>query len=175
MFCRLGLADDSLSRRRAGLPECGVQAAGGGIQQRGQGIDVGRFEFRELAVFQHQPRDVVSFGQVFQHIDGGGNGLALAVFHRLGQIHFVEEHVAQLLRRIDVELGSGELVDFACLGLDFALQPRRHLFQNFAVDLDPGLLHPRQNRHQRQINFFVQASAARTVQPHGAARRRTVP
>ena len=49
----------------------------------------------------------------------------------------------------------GELVNFACLGLDFAFQARRHFSQNFAIDLDAGLLHAREHRNQRQIDLFV--------------------
>ena len=60
--------------------------------------------------------------QLFQDVDRGRNGFAFAVLHRLGQIHLVEEHVAQLLGRIDVELDPAEFVDFAGLGVDFALQ-----------------------------------------------------
>ena len=46
-------------------------------------------------------------------------------------------------------------VDLAGLGFDFAFESRRHFLQNFAIDLDPGLLHAGQNLDQRQIDFFI--------------------
>ncbi len=99
-------------------------------------------------------------GQAFEHIDRGRNRLALAVLHRLGQIQLVEEHVAQLLRRIDVELSSAVLVDLVRFGVDLALQARRHFSQSCTIDLDSGLFHARQHRNQRQIDFVVELEQA---------------
>ena len=51
---------------------------------------------------------------------------ALAVFHGLGKIQFVEENVAQLFGRADVEFESGELVDFFRFDGDLAFEFGRH-------------------------------------------------
>ena len=100
-------------------------------------------------------RNFVLGGKPLQHIDGGRDGLALAVLHRLGQIQFVKEHVAKLLGRVDVELEARLVVDLARLGFDLVLQPLRHFRQHLAVELDAGLFHARQHRHQRQVDLVV--------------------
>ena len=145
----------------SGLAEGGVHAPGCGIDQRGQCIDVSRFQFRELTVVENHAGDRMIFGQSFQYIDSGRYGAALAVFHRLGQIHAVEENVAQLLGRADVEFHPGGFVNlFFALRGDLALQFRRHLRQRGGVDFDSGLLHARQHGNERQIDFFVELGQA---------------
>ena len=74
-------------------------------------------------------------GEFFQHIDRGGDRLALAVLHRLGQVQLVEEHVAELLGRIDVEFDAGVLVDLARLRGDLALQIASTLFASAGVSI----------------------------------------
>ena len=69
-------------RRRAGLIERGVNAAGLRIDQLGQRVDVSALELRELAILQHLARDFVFGRQAFQHICGGRDAFAFAVFHR---------------------------------------------------------------------------------------------
>jgi hypothetical protein len=39
--------------------------------------------------------------------------------------------------------------------LDLVLQPLRHFRQHLAVELDAGLFHARQHRHQRKIDLVV--------------------
>ena len=94
--------------RGAGLIEGGVQASGRRAQERRQRVDVGRFQFRELAVFQHQPRRLMFGGQAFQHVHGGRDGFTLAVLHGLRQIQPVEQNVAQLAWRVDVEFRAAQ-------------------------------------------------------------------
>ena len=92
--------------RRARHVERGVQAQGAGVQQRRQRVNVRRFQLRELAIVEHHPRHFVLGGEAFEHIDRGRNCFALAILHRLRQIELVEEHVAELLGRVDVELDA---------------------------------------------------------------------
>ena len=61
-------------------------------------------------------------GQTFEHIDRGRNGFPLPYFTGFGQIQFVEEDVAQLLGRIDIELSSRRVVNLFAFGIDFVLQ-----------------------------------------------------
>ncbi len=88
----------------------GRQAPGGGaylveggvdspfrVGQQRQGVDVVGLELGQLAELQHLPRNLVMFRQLFQHIHGGRNHLAPSVLHGFGQVHFVEQHIAQLL------------------------------------------------------------------------------
>ena len=155
MFCRLGFTDESRPVADPGHVERGVQPPGAGVQQRRQRVNIGRLQLGELAVVEHHARNFVLAGQPLQHIHRGRNGLALAILDRLGQVQLVEQHVAQLLGRIDVELEARLVVDLARLGLDLALQPLRHFRQHIAIELDAGLFHARQHRHQRQIDLVV--------------------
>ena len=125
------------------------------MAQRGQRIDVGRFQLRQLPVLQHQLRHFVLARQPFEHIDRRRYGLALAVLDRLRQVQLVEQHVAQLLRRVDVELHARQLVDLPRQRLRVALQPLRHLRQHVAVELHAGFFHGVQHRDQRQIDLVV--------------------
>ena len=57
----------------------------------------------ELAVLDDESSDRMRLGQLFQNVLCGGDDLSLAVLHGLGEKHFVEENVAELLGRVDVE------------------------------------------------------------------------
>ena len=93
--------------------------------------------------------------KLFEHVDCGRDGAPLAVFHRLGQIHAIEQNVAQLLRRAHVKFHPRNFVNFFRLGRALAFQFARHLRKRGRVDFDSGLLHTRQHRNQRQIYLFV--------------------
>jgi hypothetical protein len=92
---------------RAHLVEGGVDAAFA-VGQQGQGIGIIRLQLGELPVFQHQPRDVVVGGQFLEHVLGGRDYLALAVFHGPRQVHPVEENITKLFGRVDIEAMAGE-------------------------------------------------------------------
>ena len=81
----------------SGLAEGSVQASGGGIDERGQSVDVGGLQLGELAVVENHAGDGMIFGESFQNIDSSRYGASFAVFHWLGQIQLVEENVAELL------------------------------------------------------------------------------
>ncbi len=77
----------------ADLVEGGVDAVVA-VGELGEGVEVGGFEFLELAVFEDEGGDFVEGGEVFEDVLGGGDDFALAVLHGLGEVHFVEEDVA---------------------------------------------------------------------------------
>ena len=136
--------------------EGGVQAARAVVEQQWQRVHVSGFQLGELPVFQHQARDFVLGGQAFEHVHGGGDSFPFAVFHRLGQVELVEQNVAKLLGRVDVEFLSGKLVDLPRHRLAIAIQPLGHGGQHVAINLHAGIFHARQHGHQRKINFVVQ-------------------
>ena len=112
MFCRLGFVTGEAAGRRADLVEGGVDAAFG-VGELRQRVEVGRLELGELTVLEDERGDGVVLGQLFEDVLRGGDDLALAVLHRLGQEHLVEEDVAELLGRVDVEAVAGLLVDLS--------------------------------------------------------------
>ena len=78
------------ARSSTGWVEGGVETAGDGADERWKSVDVSRFEFRELALFEHQTRGGVIGGEVLQYIDRGRYSFAFAVLHGLGQIQAIE-------------------------------------------------------------------------------------
>jgi hypothetical protein len=67
-----------------------VQAPGPRIDQRRQRIHVGALQLRELPVYQHFAHDLVIGREILQHVRGGRNDFALAVFDRRGQSQVFE-------------------------------------------------------------------------------------
>ena len=104
------------------LAEGSVQASGGGIDERGQRVDVGGLQLGELAVVEDHAGDGMLFGEIFQHVDSSGNCASLPVFEGFGEIQLIEENVAELARRGDVEFGAGDFVNISGLGSDFAFE-----------------------------------------------------
>ena len=81
--------------------------------------------------------------------------LPLPRLERLGQVELVEQHVAELLGRVDVELDAALLPDFARLLAGLALQALRHFGEHFGVDLDAGGFHARQHGRHGEIDVVV--------------------
>ena len=100
------------SRGRPGLIEARVDAPGHRVDERRQGIDVGGFELRQLAVFDQQPGHLVPHrGELLQHlVVGRGAGFRLLEDRKL---MLLEQHVPELRRRVEVELGSRGVIDRA--------------------------------------------------------------
>ena len=66
-----------------------VQAAGFGVDEFGQRVDVGGFELGEFAVFEDFARQLVQERQLFEHVRGGRAGFPSAPSAQ-SQTHFVE-------------------------------------------------------------------------------------
>ena len=97
----------------------------------------------------------VALGELLEHVLGGRRlpGRRLA-HHR--QLHLLEQDVAELLGRIEVERRAGFLVRLAehfhePLGEFSALRA-----QHLPVEQHAVLFHAQQHRHQRLFAFFVQ-------------------
>ena len=95
------------------LVEAGVHAAGVGIDERRQRVDVGALQLLQAAPLEDQLRQLVRQRQLLEHLERGRLRLGLGrPPDRLGaHAEPVEEDLRQLLRRVDVELLAGELVD----------------------------------------------------------------
>ena len=88
----------------------GVHAAGLGIDLFHQRIGIGGLQLLQLPPFQDAPRQLVALiGQRLQHGRIRPPGAGLHPF-AAGQVHFVEQHLAQLLGRADVELEARQTV-----------------------------------------------------------------
>src|SRR5580704_11187102 len=100
------------------------------------------------------------FRQGFENIDGGRYGAALAVFHRFGEVHAVEENVTKLLGRTDVEFASGDIANLFGFDGDLALEFGGHFRKRGGIDFYSGVLHAGEDGDERQIDFFVELDKA---------------
>ena len=108
MFCRFGFEDE---RRPVAAPVWLKLVCRRPVErsnERRERVHVRALELHELPELEHLAADLVLDGELFEHVGGGRDGLALAVFHRRGQPQVLEQHFAQLLRRVDVEGAAGE-------------------------------------------------------------------
>ena len=122
---QIGIRRRKASRGRHGLVERGVDAPRRAVDQLGQRLDIGRKQFLHAPVFEDQIDDPVFAGEQLEVVLVGAELLGLGHLGLLGNAHFPEKHLAQLARRVDVQ------VRFARLGADRRLQ-----FREFAVQLD---------------------------------------
>ena len=127
------------------------------VHQRRQRIHIGAFELGQLPVFENLAHDLVFRGQGFEDIDRRRNRLALAVPHRRGQTHLLEQNFAQLLRRGDVELAARQSMNLAREPRDARLPCRFESRVSSLVSIRiPAMFHARQNTGQRQFDFVIE-------------------
>ncbi len=109
---QIGVGGAEAAGGRAGLAEARVQAAGGGIDQLGQRVDVGGFELGDFAVFEDSCAAVRAAAPARSSTSAAvERARARLRLRDRAEIHFIEEDFGELLRRIDVEFGAGELPD----------------------------------------------------------------
>ena len=135
MFCRFGIAAAQPARRRHRLIERRVHAARGRIHQRGQRIDVRALQLLDAAPLEHERRQFVAMRQFLEHVLRGRNHARLAGLLRRLQIQLREQHVAQLFRRVDVELAAGVPKDRGAELVEVGLHPAGRAGQRVRVDL----------------------------------------
>jgi len=174
MFWTLGLARREPPGRGDGELEAGVDAPGLGLDLADEGVGIGALELRQLAPVEDAARQVVGQGELLEHRGVGGIGAGLALL-AAGEAELAEQHVAQLLRRADVELVAGEDIGLA-LELGHALgEVGGEGVQRRAVDLDAGTLHRGDDRRQRPLDRLIkrhhalahQAALEQLVQAQG--------
>ena len=150
-----------------GLMIDGVQAAGGGVDELGEGEQVGVEQFRHGAVFEDEGDDGMARRELDEDILGGGE-LARGGERRLvGDAELLVEHVGELLGRGDVEGGAGELVDLpgdvVALGGELAGE----LLQGGGVDADAGAFHVDEDIDQGQLDVGIEADKGSVAQGGG--------
>ncbi len=98
-------------------------------------------------------------GEIVEHRSIGGPGAVLVAL-AARQLLFVEQDLAQLLGRSDVEFAAGNLVN---LGLEFGqalLEVRAEPLELQRIDLDAGCLHAEQHGDQGAFDRLVQGRDA---------------
>src|ERR1700733_2985425 len=137
------------------LAERRMNAAATAANQRRKGINIRGFQLGKLSVLQAKARNFMLFREAFEDIDAGRYLLSLAILHRNREAELVEEDVAELLGRVDVELERATFVNVDRLRVGFALQLYGHLAERGWIDLHAGSFHAREDRHEGRIDSFV--------------------
>ena len=150
MFCRFGFV--LLRRPVAAAAWLKVvwtrPSAIGELRQR---LEVGGVQLVELAPREQRVDDRVLVAELLEHARIGRE-LALRRLLAGLQTELAVEHLAQLRRRVQVELPSGALVDLGLARRHPVADPLAHLVEVGAVEPDATRLHPRQHRGQRQLD-----------------------
>ena len=120
------------------------------IHQTRQGIEIGGAHLLQLAVLQDAVHHRMLPGQFLQGLLTGGCLAALGLA-RCGQAQPVEQHVAQLLGRADVELRARQLVDMGCELVQLPLHVVEESPEGRGVDGHPALLHACQHGQQGHL------------------------
>ena len=134
------------------LVEAGVDAAVGGHLPR-QGVHVGRLELGLLAVLQDEGGQAeAARRQLLEDVRVGGRRLGLggAAHHR--QPAAGEEHLGQLLRRVDVEGTARFRVDVALEAGQGGLQASGEVREHRRLQPDARALHRLEHRHQGHLD-----------------------
>ena len=131
-----------------------------GVDIGGQSVRIRTFELGELPPSKDLLRQVVALGREFLECGGIGTPGAGLGFAAAGQAHLVEQDLAELLRRADIEILAckpANLVLEACNGLR---ERTREARQHSAVHFDSSALHIAKDRLQRALQRLVHCGDA---------------
>ncbi len=163
MFCRFGLV---LERRpvvvAAWLKVVWTRPVSR-VDQVGQRVEVGVLQLGQLAPGLDLLDDRVLVADLLEHPGVGREaGFAAAL---AGQLEFLEEDAADLLRRADRELLAGELVDVLLQLVDPLAEAGADLGEALGVELQPLAFHRREDADQRQLDLAHQRLEAEADDP----------
>ena len=137
------------ARGRAHLIKVGVHAALF-VAKLNQRIDVGGAQLGILAVLQNLRTHRVLFCQLLQHLRAGG--VARAGLLGCGQAHALEQHLSQLLGRIEVDSLPRQLGDLVDQAGDGSVEGHAQRSQCVRVHQEALPLHVPQHEGQRHLD-----------------------
>ncbi len=155
------------ARRRDGLVEGRVDAAGLRVDHLRQGVDVRRLELLDLPVLEDEPRQLVHERELLEHVLGRGRRARLRGLLAGAEREAVEEDLAQLDRRVDVELALGLLVDARRERAELLVHVAAHRAQERHVHLHARALHVGEDGDERPLHLVVDREEALLAQPRG--------
>ncbi len=162
---QVGIGRGEPAGRRTGHLVGGVHAAGLGVELAHQGVGVGALELGDLAMLHDLDGQRMTLGrEVLQDADVG-RPRAVLVAPAARQILLVEQDLAQLLGRADIEGTAGELVQFLLELEHPLLELGRQRAKPRRIDLDAGLLHAEQHRDERPLDGLVHGDHVLVRQP----------
>ncbi len=148
---KIGVGGGEPSRGRDVLAKRSVNATRAGIDHLGQGVDVGRPQLGDPAVFEDQPGELMVLRQFFEHVVGGGECLRLLRLAAGLKTHLLEQDLPQLHRREDVEVLAGEGIDPLGQLVDLRTDLVGQCLQGLAVDQHAHPFHLGQDRGKRHL------------------------
>ena len=149
---QVGVAAGEPSRGGDGLVEGGVYVPRLGVHQLGQGLYVGAQQLAQSPVVQYVGHDGGFAPQLLQHFLAGDELSFLGLAGLLHQLHLVEQHVAHLLGRGDVEGVPRLPVDALLQLLQSFAQSLGSLLQRLGVQPHARQLHVRQHVDQWHLD-----------------------
>src|SRR6266851_3511665 len=142
-----------------------MDTAGGGIDQRRKRIAVGRFKLGDRAVFDQLARQRMHGGELLECIRVGRK-TALGTLEALRRkLELVEKYIAELDRRIEVELVPRQRVAFALEARELFAELGRNRSQRRRVDSDTERLHIGEHPRQGQLDFAVELVESQFNEP----------
>ena len=126
-----------------------------GVDQLRQRVEIGALELGKLAMLQQERGERVLLGQLLEHVLRGAPIAAGSLLERR-QLELLEEHLAELRARVDIERPAGQLVHVLLERRQPLGEIAGQLPQPPGVNLHPGALHPGQDRDQGPFHLLVQ-------------------
>ena len=129
-----------------------------------QGVHVGAEQLLQPAELQYAGHNLAAPAQGLEHLLAGDVLPALGLLGLVNDLQAVEEHLAHLLGRRDVELRAGQAVDRLLHVARPGGEYGRRLGQRGGVEPDAIKLHRGQHGHQRHLHFAEQPVGAHAPQ-----------
>ena len=117
-----------------------------------QSIDVCAKEFLQSSVFQNVSHNFVFVLERLEHLLTRNILSRFRLLCLLHNLHSVEEHLAHLLWRSDVEFHTGKFIDMLLNLLHPGCEHTGSLLQRLRIDSHPIHLHLGKHRHERHLD-----------------------
>ena len=154
-FCRFGSRLREPARRRRRLAELRVDAAGRRMHQRRQRVEIRALQLLQAAPVDHLARQIVGQRQLLEHVLRRRRRLRGAGALERRQLQLHEQHVAELLGRVDVEALAGDPVDALGALVELGFEARGLAGEDAGVDADAGPLERDEHGDQRPLERLV--------------------
>ena len=125
------------------------------MHQRRQRVEVGALQLLQPAPVDHLARQVVRQRQLLEHVLRRRRRLRRAGALQRRQLQLHEQHVAELLGRVDVEALAGDPVDALGALVELGFEARGLAGEDAGVDADAGAFEGDEHGDQRPLERLV--------------------
>ena len=142
--------------RRDRLVEARVHAAGFGVDELRQRVDVGALQLHQPAPLENLPRQIVGQRQLLEHLDGRGRRACVLPFRfNIGSCSLSNRISASCFGELMLNSLAGDLENLRAARRQLADRRAATARRARAVDADAGALDRDQHRHERQFERLV--------------------